>query len=108
MRVGVIEASSFSGASPISPVAVDPAIDVSNSNAGYTSYKCASASAIMVVQAIVHTSVFFPSLGAAVSNLTNERRVLQATTVFKVEPYITTSPTPTTIKATTRPTSNVH
>lgn len=91
VRVSVTEASGFSGASPVSPVAVNPTTKVSDWNASFASYKCASASAIMVVQAAVDIPVFFPLLGAAVSNLPNKRRVIQAATVFKVEPYTTKS-----------------
>ncbi|MEE7491979.1 TadE/TadG family type IV pilus assembly protein [Methylobacterium oryzae] len=86
VRVSITQASSYTAASPVSPVATN-ASGVSDWNANFAGYSCAGASAIVIVQAAVDIPVFFPLLGAAVANLPNNRRVLQAATVFKVEPY---------------------
>jgi len=90
VRVSVTQASNYASAAPVSPVATD-ANGVSDWNANFPSYTCAGASAIMIVQAAVDVPVFFPLLGSTSSNLPNKRRVLQAATVFKVEPYTTKS-----------------
>ena len=90
VRVSVTQASNYASATTVSPVATN-ANGVSDWNANFQSYTCAGASAIMVVQAAVDIPVFFPLLGSASSNLPNKRRVLQAATVFKVEPYTTKS-----------------
>lgn len=86
VRVSITQASSYTAASPVSPVATN-ASGVSDWNANFAGYSCAGASAIVIVQAAVDIPVFFPLLGAAVANLPNNRRVLQAARVFKVEPY---------------------
>ncbi|MFK5595940.1 TadE/TadG family type IV pilus assembly protein [Methylobacterium sp. HMF5984] len=90
VRVSITQASNYASATTVSPVATN-ANGVSDWNANFQSYTCAGASAIMVVQAAVDIPVFFPLLGATSSSLPNKRRVLQAATVFKVEPYATKS-----------------
>ncbi|WP_457104608.1 TadE/TadG family type IV pilus assembly protein [Methylobacterium sp. P5_C11] len=90
VRVSVTQAGSYATATTVSPVATD-ASGTSNWNANFASYSCAGASAIVVVQAAVDIPVFFPLLGAATPSLPNRRRVIQAATVFKVEPYTTQS-----------------
>lgn len=91
VRVSVTQAASFSGASTVSPVAIDSSTHISDWNPSFQGYTCAGASAIMIVQAAVDVPVFFPLLGSTVATLPNKRRVLQAATVFKVEPYNTKS-----------------
>lgn len=86
VRVSITKADSYTAATPVSPVATN-ASGASDWNANFAGYSCAGASAIVVVQAAVDIPVFFTLLGAAVPNLPNKRRVLQAATVFKVEPY---------------------
>lgn len=91
VRVSITQAPSFSGAAVVAPVAVNPSTGISDWNAAFQSYTCAGSSAIMVVQAAVDVPVFFPLLGATAPSLPNRRRVLQAATVFKVEPYTSQS-----------------
>ena len=90
VRVSITQASGFSGASAVSPVVVG-SNGISDWNPGFQSYACAGSSSIMIIQAAVDIPVFFPSLGLTTTNLPNKRRVLQAATVFKVEPYSTNS-----------------
>ncbi|AIQ88104.1 MULTISPECIES: TadE/TadG family type IV pilus assembly protein [Methylobacterium] len=90
VRVSVTQASSYAAANPVSPVATN-ASGASDWNASFPSYSCAGASAIVIVQAAVDVPIFFPLLGAATPSLPNRRRVIQAATVFKVEPYTTQS-----------------
>ena len=90
VRVSITQASTYASATTVAPVAINSS-GVSDWNANFQSYTCGGASAIMVVQAAVDIPVFFPFLGAATANLPNKRRVLQAATVFKIEPYTTTS-----------------
>lgn len=86
VRVSVMKVADYGSATPVSPVATN-ASGTSDWNPNFASYACAGNSAIVIVQAAVDIPVFFPLLGAAVPNLPNKRRVLQAATVFKVEPY---------------------
>lgn len=86
VRISVTQASSFSSAAPVSPTATNGSGN-SDWNANFGSYTCAGASAIMIVQAAVDIPVFFTFLGSQTATLPNRRRVLQAATVFKVEPY---------------------
>ncbi|MCJ2085910.1 pilus assembly protein [Methylobacterium sp. E-005] len=90
VRVSITTASSYAGATTVSPVAINSS-NVSDWNPKFQSYTCGGASAIMVVQAAVDVPVFFPFLGAATANLPNRRRALRAATVFKIEPYTTQS-----------------
>ncbi len=48
----------------------------------------------MVVQAAVDVPVFFPLLGSAYAALPGRRRLLQAATVFQVEPFNSSSACP--------------
>jgi hypothetical protein len=82
----VTSASSFSAATPVSPTAQNGS-GTSDWNANFGSYTCATASTIMIVQAAVDIPVFFTFMGFQAVTLPNRRRVIQAATVFKVEPY---------------------
>jgi len=90
VRVSITPAGSYAGATPVSPVVIN-SNGISDWNPNFQSYTCGGASSIMVIQAAVDIPVFFPFLGAATANLPNQRRVLQAATVFKIEPYTTKS-----------------
>jgi Flp pilus assembly protein TadG len=90
VRVSITKAAGYDTATPVSPVTTN-ANGVSDWNPGFASYACAGGSSIVIVQAAVDIPVYFPMLGAASANLPNKRRVLQAATVFKVEPYPTPS-----------------
>lgn len=90
VRISVTQASSLAGATPVSPTSVD-GNGVKTWNTAFQSYTCAGASAIMVVQAAVDIPVFFPLLGSPGLRLPNGRRVIQAATVIKAEPYTATS-----------------
>lgn len=90
VRVSITQASSYAAVSTVSPVSVNSS-GVSDWNPNFQSYTCGGASAVMVVQAAVDIPVFFPFLGSATANLPNRRRVLQAATVFRIEPYTTAS-----------------
>ncbi|MBE7197835.1 MAG: pilus assembly protein [Parafilimonas terrae] len=86
VRISVTSASDFASAAPVSPTAPN-ATGASDWNASFASYTCGGASAIMVVQAAVDIPVYFTFLGSQSPTLPNRRRVIQAATVFKVEPY---------------------
>lgn len=90
VRVSITQADSYTVATTVSPVTIN-SNGVSDWNPNFQSYTCGGASTIMIVQAAVDIPVFFPLLGAATANLPNRRRVLQAATVFKIEPYTTQS-----------------
>lgn len=90
VRINVTSASSFTSAATVSPTAPDSSGN-SNWNPSFGTYTCGGASSIMIVQAAVDIPVFFTFLGAQTATLPNRRQVLQAATVFKVEPYTTGS-----------------
>lgn len=90
VRVSVTQADTLAGAVPVSPISTD-AKGVVTWNPQFQSYVCAGASAIMVVQAAVDVPAYFPLLGSSASRLSTGRRVIQAATVFKAEPYTTKS-----------------
>ena len=90
VRVSVTQADTLAGAVPVSPTSID-AKGVITWNPQFQSYVCAGASAIMVVQAAVDMPAYFPLLGSSASRLSTGRRIIQAATVFKAEPYTTKS-----------------
>lgn len=90
VRVSVTQADGFTATALVSPTSVD-SNGVRSWNPNFESYSCGGASAIMVVQAAVEIPVFFPLLGSSGPRLANGRRVIQAATVIKAEPYSTTS-----------------
>lgn len=94
VRVSITKAASFGAATPVQATATNPATGVSDWNAGFPSYACARASDVIVVQAAVDVPVYFPLLGAAYATLPNRRRLLQAATVFQVEPFNSTAACP--------------
>ncbi|MHB2211198.1 TadE/TadG family type IV pilus assembly protein [Methylobacterium sp. CM6257] len=94
VRVSITKAASFGSATPVQATATNPKTGVSDWNAGFGSYACARASDVMVVQAAVDLPVYFPLLGAAYATLPNRRRVIQAATVFQVEPFNSTAVCP--------------
>ena len=94
VRVSITKAASFGSAAPVQATATNPATGISDWNASFSSYTCARASDVIVVQAAVDVPVYFPLLGAAYATLPNRRRLLQAATVFQVEPFDSTAACP--------------
>lgn len=90
VRINISSASSFAGATPISPTAQN-ASGVTNWNESFGSYTCARSSTIIVVQAAVDVPAYFTFPSVLTASLPNNRRMIQAATVFKVEPYTTKS-----------------
>lgn len=87
VQISITKAASFGSAVPVRATVTDPQTGISDWNPGFASYACARAGDVMVVQAAVDIPVFLPLLGAAYATLPNRRRVLQAATVFQVEPF---------------------
>lgn len=94
VRVSITKAASLGSATPVQATVTDPRTGVSDWNASFPSYACARASDVIVVQAAVDVPVYFPLLGAAYATLPNRRRLLQAATVFQVEPFNSTAACP--------------
>ncbi len=94
VQISVTKAASFSSAAPVRAAITNPQTGISDWNPSFASYACARAGDVMVVQAAVDIPVFFPLLGAAHATLPNRRRVLQAATVFQVEPFNSTAACP--------------
>ena len=86
VRVSVMKAATYASATPVSPTTVG-ANGVSDWNPGFSSYACAGPSDIMVVQAAVDIPVFFTFFASSESRINKDRRVIQSSSVFKVEPY---------------------
>jgi Flp pilus assembly protein TadG len=95
VRISITKAANFSSATPVRATVTDPQTGVSNWNPNFASYTCARAGDVIVLQAAIDIPVFFPLLGAAYATLPDRRRVLQAATVFQVEPFNSTSVCPT-------------
>ena len=87
VRISITKAASFGSATPVQATSTNPKTGISDWNASFPSYSCARASDVIVVQAAVDVPVYFPLLGAAYATLPNRRRLLQAATVFQVEPF---------------------
>lgn len=94
VRISITKAASFGAASPAQPTVTDPSTGTSDWNPTFSNYACARASDVMVVQAAVDVPVFFPLLGSAYAALPGRRRLLQAATVFQVEPFNSSSACP--------------
>ncbi len=94
VRVSITKAASFDAATPSQSTVTDPRTGVSDWNASFQSYTCARANDVVVVQAVIDVPVYFPLLGSAYATLPNRRRVLQAATVFQVEPFNSTAACP--------------
>lgn len=94
IRINITKAASFGTATPVQPTMKNPETGISDWNSSFASYTCARANDIIVVQAVVDVPVYFPLLASASATLPNNRRVLQAATVFQVEPFDSTSACP--------------
>lgn len=80
VQISIRQASSFASAS------LTQASGGTNGwNPSFSSYSCGAAGSIMVVQAAVEFPVFFSLLGPGAP--AGGKRILQAATVLKVEPY---------------------
>ena len=94
VRISVTKAASFVSATPVQPTVTNPTSGVSDWNPNFGSYSCARASDVIIVQAVIDVPVYFSLLASASATLPNNRRVLQAATVFQVEPFNSTSACP--------------
>ena len=94
IRVSITKAASFGQATPTTPTVTNPTTGVSDWNPNFSSYTCARASDVIVVQAVIDLPVYFTMLNAAAASLPNDRRILQASAVFQVEPYNSTAACP--------------
>jgi hypothetical protein len=94
VRISIIKAASFAAATLVQPVIRNPETGLTDWNPGFPSYTCARANDIIIVQAVVDVPIYFPLLGAVYATLPNRRRVLQAATVFQVEPFDSTAACP--------------
>ncbi|MCJ2082707.1 TadE/TadG family type IV pilus assembly protein [Methylobacterium sp. J-090] len=86
VRVSITEAATFGGAAPVDAVVADNT-GALGWNPSFATYTCGRANAVIIAQAAVDIPVFVPALGIAGTFLPNGRRVLQAATVFQVEPF---------------------
>lgn len=87
VRISITQADTFTNATPVQPTAIDQATGKSDWNPSFDGYTCARSNAIVVVQAAVDVPVYFNMLASGQTSLPNRRRVLQAATVFQVEPF---------------------
>ena len=87
VRISINKAGSFDAATPAQPTVTDPKTGISDWNPSFSSYVCARASDIVIVQAAIDVPVYFSMLNSYSSSLPNRRRIIQAATVFQVEPY---------------------
>ncbi|SFL39734.1 TadE/TadG family type IV pilus assembly protein [Methylobacterium pseudosasicola] len=94
VRVSITKAASFGSATPVQATATNATTGISDWNTNFPSYTCARAGDVVVVQAAIDVPVYFPLLGAAYATLPNRRRLIQAATVFQVEPFNSTAACP--------------
>ncbi len=87
VRISLRRATDFTAATSTDATKTNAATGVSDWNPDFSAYSCAHANDIVVLQAAVDVPVFFPSYGSFYPTLPNNRRVIQAASVFKVEPY---------------------
>lgn len=88
VRVNVTVQDDFSSLTPTSPTQVNAKTGVQDWNPSFgASYSCARSSSVVLVQVAVDYPVFFKLLNPAAVSLPNNRRVLQAASVFRAEPY---------------------
>ena len=90
VRISINQVDGFANAALAKPTQVDPTTKVSDWNPSFASYDCGRSNAVMVIQAAVDFPVMFTLLNAGVATLPSRRRVLQAATVFQVEPFDST------------------
>ncbi|WP_336487874.1 TadE/TadG family type IV pilus assembly protein [Methylobacterium nigriterrae] len=91
VRLNIQQVDDFQNVALVAPTAVNPATGASDWNPAFGSaYACGRTSAIVVIQAAVDFPVFFALLNPGAVTLPGGRRVLQAATVFRVEPYDST------------------
>lgn len=94
VQISITKASSFGSATPVQPTVTNARTGVTDWNPAFSSYTCARANDVVVVQAAIDVPVLFPLLGSVNSTLPNRRRLLQAATVFQVEPFDSNSACP--------------
>lgn len=87
IRVSITQAASFGGAIPPDAVTSDSKTGALGWNPDFSSYTCARANTVIIAQAAVDVPTIVPTLGIVGTFLSNGRRVLQAATVFQVEPF---------------------
>lgn len=90
VKISIVQADKFADATLVKPTQVDPTTKVSDWNPSFSGYACGGSKAVMIVQAAVDFPVVFTLMNAGVATLPNRRRVLQAASVFQVEPYDST------------------
>lgn len=87
VKISISKAASFNAATPVQPTITDPKTGTSDWNPSFPSYSCARGSDIVVIQVAIDVPVYFSFLGSNSEKLPNRRRIIQAATVFQVEPY---------------------
>lgn len=88
VRVNVIVHDDFAGLKPVSATQTDTQTGETGWNPAYgTTYACARSSSAVLIQAAVDYPVYFKLLNPTAVVLSGDRRILQAATVFRVEPY---------------------
>ncbi|GJE25457.1 TadE/TadG family type IV pilus assembly protein [Methylobacterium organophilum] len=89
VKLNISTVDAFSNVAPLSPVTSGSGIRDWNPNFGI-GYACGRGNAIVLVQAAVDFPVFSTLLNPGTVTLPGGRRVLQAASVFRVEPYDST------------------
>ena len=87
VKINISQVDDFSTAQLVSPSITNPSTGVSDWNPAYGNYSCGKGNSIMIIQAAVDFPVFFNFLGTGASALPGGKRILQAATVFRSEPF---------------------
>lgn len=87
VRLNVSTSKVFSASANTSPTTVDPKTNETKWNPGFGAYADGEPSAIMRVQAVVEFPVVFTVFNPSYVKAPGGGRLLQAASVFRVEPY---------------------
>lgn len=87
VRLNVSTSKAFSASANTSPTTVDPTSNETKWSSSFGQYTNAEPSAIMRVQAVVDFPVVFAIFNPTYAKAPGGKRLLQAASVFRVEPY---------------------
>lgn len=87
VRINISQVDSFSVANPVSPASTDSSTGKVDWNPAFGNYACGKSSSIMVIQAAVDFPIFFNLIPTGQATLPGGKRILQAATVFRSEPF---------------------
>ena len=89
VKIDLSLGTNFASSTPANPI--DPSTGNWSSTFG-THYTCAAPGSILIATAAVKFPLFFGSLNSVFANFADGSKLLESTSVFRTEPYTTSSP----------------